>query len=118
VPGLDREVKMAKDDTTQTTPQGAASTVALENLAESIAKATLRALDERQLAAGPGGTVHLPIGDGTTVLGIYIPPCKPGESYGLGGLPCHHHIILGIIIMPGLHKAIETAGTPGHATLR
>ncbi len=109
---------MAKDDTTQSTPQSAASTVTLENLAESIAKATLRALDERQLAAGPGGAVQLPIGDGTAVLGIYIPPCKPGESFGLGGLPCHHHLILGIIIMPGLHKAIETAGTTGQATLK
>jgi len=109
---------MAKDDKAQSTPQGAASTVALENLAESIAKATLRALDERQLAAGPGGTVHLPIGDGTTVLGIYIPPCKPGESFGLGGLPCHHHLIMGIIIIPGLHNAIETAGTSGQETLK
>jgi hypothetical protein len=89
---------MAKSEKSQTT-QGTAPTVALENLAESIARATLRALDERKLAGG--GAVNLPIGPGTTVLGIWIPPwehdCKPGEGpFGLG--PCHHHMVLGIII--------------------
>ena len=89
---------MAKTEKSQSS-QSPASTVALENLAESIARATLRALDERKLAGG--GAVNLPIGPGTTVLGIWIPPsehdCKPGEGpFGLG--PCHHHMVLGIII--------------------
>jgi hypothetical protein len=101
---------MAKDDKSQLS-QGMAPTVALENLAESIARATLRALDERKLA---GGTVNLPIGHGTTVLGILIPPwekdCEPGGGpFGLG--PCHHHVILGIIIMHPPDKPIE--GTKG-----
>ncbi|HTC47470.1 MAG TPA: hypothetical protein VK722_09125 [Candidatus Aquilonibacter sp.] len=89
---------MAKNDKSKSS-QTTASTVALENLAESIARATLRAVDERKLA---GSTVNLPIGHGTTVLGILIPPwekdCKPGEGpFGLG--PCHHHVVMGIIIM-------------------
>jgi hypothetical protein len=111
---------MAKDEKTQSSSSGAASTVALENLAESIARATLRALDERQLASAAGGTVNLPIGNGTTVLGIVIPPwerdCKPGEGgpFGIGGLgPCHHHIILGIVILPRPGEAHEIAGTTG-----
>jgi hypothetical protein len=113
---------MAKDEKTQSSSPGAASTVALENLAESIARATLRALDERQLASA-GGSVNLPIGNGTTVLGIVIPPwerdCKPGEGpSGVGGLgPCHHHIILGIVILPRPGEAHEVAGTPGQKTL-
>jgi hypothetical protein len=108
---------MAKDEKTQSA-QGAASTVALENLAESIARATLRALDERQLASNAGGPVNLPIGHGTTVLGIIIPPwerdCKPGEGpFGLG--PCHHHVILGIIILPRPDPPIDL-GKTGSAT--
>jgi hypothetical protein len=87
-----------------------ASTVTLENLAEAVTKATLRALEERKLVPSSaekirGGGVEIPYGPGGTVLGIVIPPwnCEPGES-GIGGLtglgPCHHHIVLGIIIMP------------------
>jgi hypothetical protein len=87
---------MAKNDVTQPSTQGAASTVALENLTETIARATLRALDERQLAAAAGSAVNLPIGDGHTVLGILL-PCEP---FGLGGPgPCHCHVIMGVIIM-------------------
>lgn len=102
---------MSKEDKSKSS-QGTASTVALENLAESIARATLRALDERALAAGSGGTVNLPLGYGTTVLGILIPPwekdCKPGEGpFGLG--PCHHHVIMGIIIMHPPERPIESA---------
>lgn len=102
---------MAKDDKSQSA-QGAASTVALENLAESIARATLRALDERQLATKAGGAVNFPIGNGTTVLGIYI-PCweRPGEGpYGIG--PCHH-VILGLVIVPRPEPLIDgkSAGT-------
>jgi hypothetical protein len=96
VPGV---IHMARSEKSQSS-QGTASTVALENLAESIARATLRALDERKLAGG--GPVNLPIGPGTTVLGIWIPPwekdCPPGEGpFGLGPWPCHH-VIMGIII--------------------
>src|SRR6202050_3453681 len=56
-----------------------------------------RALDERHLApasAGSlaGGTVNLPIGHGTTVLGILIPPWEK-------------------VILPRPEKSVET-GTP------
>lgn len=110
---------MPKDEKAQSSSPGAASTVALENLAESIARATLRALDERQLASAGSGTVNLPIGNGTTVLGIVIPPwerdCKPGEGpFGVGGLgPCHHHVILGIVFMPPPGEPHQVVGTTG-----
>jgi len=88
---------MAQDKMARTSTPGAASTVALEDLAESIARGTLRALEERQL--GPdGGKVNLRFGDGTTVLGILIPPwrkCPPGEiEWEWGCRP----VVLGIII--------------------
>jgi len=99
-------------------PQGAASTVALENVAEAIARGTLRALDERRLVSASGGTVKLPIGDGSTVLGIVIPPCEPGEHhFGVAGLCCDHHIILGIIIIPGLDRHLGTPVKSGDKTL-
>jgi hypothetical protein len=89
---------MARNEKSQSSPN-TASTVDLENLAESIARATLRALDERTLAGG--GIAKLPIGPGTTVLGIWIPPwekdCKPGEG-AYGFWPCHP-VVMGIIIM-------------------
>jgi len=96
---------MAKNEKTQSA-QGAASTVTLENLAESIARATLRALDERQLATNAGGPANLPIGNGTTVLGIYI-PCweRPGE--GPFGTDCCHHVVLGLVILPRPEPLIE-----------
>ena len=78
-----------------------ATTVALEDLAESIARGTLRALEERQLGAD-AGRVNLKFGNGTTVLGILIPPwrnCPPGEKeweWGCGPA------IFGIIIQHGL----------------
>ena len=101
------------NDKTQSSTQGAASTVALENMAESIAKATMRALDERKLASAAGNPVNLPMGHGTTVLGIIIPPCEKGYEAGgyPPGWPCHHHVIMGIIIMPHLDKPVETTGT-------
>jgi hypothetical protein len=104
---------MAKNDTTQSTPS-AASTVALENLTESIARATLRALDERQLAATSANQVSLPIGDGHTVLGIVI-PCERFGALGFGGLdPCHCHVVMGIIIMhPPKITPVVPPGTPG-----
>jgi hypothetical protein len=92
---------MATTDKTQSSPPSTASTVALENLAESVARGTMRALDERQLAnASP---INLPIGPGGgAVLGIYI-PCWEREHKPVGDLnPCHP-MIFGIIIMPGLH---------------
>ena len=101
--------------------QAKAATVALENLAEAVTKATLRALEERKLVPvgtekTQGGGVEIPCGPGGTVLGIVIPPweCRPGET-GLGGItglgPCHHHIILGIIIMPKDWKDLEATST-------
>ncbi len=105
---------MAKNDITQPSSQGAASTVALENLTESIARATLRALDERQLASAAGGTANLPIGDGHTVLGIII-PCERFGILGLGGSePCHCHVVMGIIIMhPPKIEPIDSTGGAG-----
>jgi hypothetical protein len=105
---------MAKNDTTQTSTQSAASTVALENLTESIARATLRALDERQLANTPANKVNLPIGDGNTVLGIVI-PCERFGALGFGdpANPCHCHVIMGIVIMHPPIKPIDPPGTPG-----
>ena len=110
---------MAQDNTAQ----GQASTVALENLAEAITRATLRALDERQLspssAAGvSSGSLNIPAGPGGTVLGIIIPPWErdysapEGTQGGIAGLgPCRHHIILGIIIMPkDLRDLAQDAG--------
>ena len=109
---------MAEEKKAKSSGQGAASTVALENLAEAVARGTLRALDERQLASDGGAKVNLPIGNGTTIFGILIPPCRdewgPGEGpFGLDC--CHHHIILGILITPdGPFRAVETpAGDPG-----
>jgi hypothetical protein len=109
---------MAKNDIKQPSTQSAASTVALENLTESIARATLRALDERQLATTAGSKVNLPIGDGNTVLGIVI-PCERFGGLGLGGLdPCHCHVIMGIVIMhPPKFTAVEPSGTPGEGRL-
>jgi hypothetical protein len=104
---------MAKKDTTQTSTQSAASTVALENLTESIARATLRALDERQLATASGGQANLPIGDGHTVLGIII-PCERFGEFGLGGSErCHCHVIMGIIIMHPPNKPVLSPGQTG-----
>jgi hypothetical protein len=104
---------MAKDDTAQSTSQNTASTVALENLTESIARATLRALDERQLA---NATSHanLPIGDGHTVLGILI-PCDRFGALGLGGEePCNCHVVMGIIIIHPPHiKPLDPLGGTG-----
>ena len=107
----------------ENTAQGKASTVALENLAEAITRATLRALEERQLVPSSaaelsGGRIGIPTGPGGTVLGIVIPPwnCPPGESrqggiLGLGG--CCHHMIFGIILMPkDLKGLIPGAGEP------
>jgi hypothetical protein len=48
---------MAKENKSQSS-QGSATTVGLEDLAGSIARATLRAPDERALA---GGTVNFPL---------------------------------------------------------
>jgi hypothetical protein len=102
---------MAKNDTTQPSTPGAASTVALENLTESIARATLRALDERQLATTSASKVNLPIGDGNTVLGIVI-PCERFGALGFGdpANPCHCHVVMGIIIMHPPSKPIESPG--------
>jgi hypothetical protein len=105
---------MAKNDITAPSNQGTASTVALENLTESIARATLRALDERQLATATGGNANLPIGDGHTVLGIII-PCERFGVLGLGGSePCHCHVVMGIIIMhPPKIEPIDPIGATG-----
>jgi hypothetical protein len=108
---------MARSEKSQSS-EGTASTVALETLAESIARATLRALDERKLAGGE--RVNLPIGPGTTVLGIWIPPwehdCKPGEGpFGLG--PCHHHVVLGIIITHHPETPLKDGESGGKRTL-
>ena len=97
--------------------QTEAATVVLANLAEAITKATLRALEERQLvpssaAALPSGKVGIPVGDGGTVLGIVIPPWERG--HGVGGLgPCGHPMIFGIIIM---HKNFIPREVPGGST--
>jgi hypothetical protein len=101
---------MAETPKTQTD----ASTVALADLAEAITSATLRALAERKLVPSDAATLEpgkfgIPTGEGGTVLGIVIPPWERGG--GIGGLgPCHHHTILGIVIMPkGGLKADESA---------